>query len=211
MTMQDGIRAVHQSIVNAQTPPRWPMYVRQAKQFLRQSIEGFDERKYGFSSVVDLLRAAGREGVLRIERDRQGAIRVFPGANVASKPRAAEAPIDLDETVDVEVSPDSVVEPAEAEVLEAASVAPAEAIEIEVEAPPVAEAELIADLDEDDGPQPNVTPDGRPIGPDGRPIGGAKTKRASRGGGGGGRKTSSARPSRTTPKARARKRGTRAD
>jgi len=211
MTMQDGIQAVQQAIVNAQTPPRWPMYVRQAKQFLRQSIEGFDERKYGFSSVVDLLRAAGREGVLRIERDRQGAIRVFPGANVASKPRAAEAPIDLDETVDVEVSPDSVVEPAEAEVLEAASVAPAEAIEIEVEAPPVAEAELIADLDEDDGPQPNVTPDGRPIGPDGRPIGGAKTKRASRGGGGGGRKTSSARPSRTTPKARARKRGTRAD
>jgi uncharacterized protein (TIGR00288 family) len=166
MTMQDGIQAVQQAIVNAQTPPRWPMYVRQAKQFLRQSIEGFDERKYGFSSVVDLLRAAGREGVLRIERDRQGAIRVFPGANVASKPRAAEAPIDLDETVD---------------------------------------------LDEDDGPQPNVTPDGRPIGPDGRPIGGAKTKRASRGGGGGGRKTSSARPSRTTPKARARKRGTRAD
>ena len=64
------------------------MYVRQAKQFLRNAIEGFDERKYGFASVVDLLRAAGKEGVLRIERDRQGAIRVFPGANLGAKPRA---------------------------------------------------------------------------------------------------------------------------
>jgi uncharacterized protein (TIGR00288 family) len=214
MTMQDGIRAVQQSIVNAPTPPRWPMYVRQAKQFLRQSIEGFDERRYGFSSVVDLLRAAGKEGVLRIERDRQGAIRVFPGSNVAAKPRAVEAPIELDETVDMEVSPESVVEPTDAEVVEATAAAPVDAVEIEVEAPPVADAELIADLDEDDGPQPNVTPDGRPIGPDGRPIGGAgKTKRPARGG----RKTSGGRAPRAVSQPRAaskprgRKRPARAD
>lgn len=202
MTMQDGIRAVQQAIVNAPTPPRWPMYVRQAKQFLRQAIEGFDERKYGFSSVVDLLRAAGREGVLRIERDRQGAIRVFPGVNVAARPRPVEAPIDLDETVDVEVPPDAVVEPAEAEVVEPASGARVEAVEIEVEPPPVAEAEVIDETDEDLEPQPNVTPDGRPIG-----GGGAKTKRPARGG----RKTGSARPSRATAKPRARKRSARAD
>jgi len=206
MTMQDGIRAVHQAIVNAATPPRWPMYVRQAKQFLRTSIEGFDERKYGFQSVVDLLRLAGKEGVLRIERDRQGAIRVFPGPNLAEKPRAAEGPIDIDETVDVEVPPEAVVEAADAQVVEREAVgAPVEDLEIEVDTPVVAEAEVIAETDEDDGPQPNVTPDGRPIGPDGRPIGGAKTKR---GGRGGGRKTSggSARHPRTTSKPRARKR-----
>src|SRR6187401_1780617 len=136
MTMQDGIRAVQQSIMNAPTPPRWPMYVRQAKQFLRQSIEGFDERKYGFSSVVDLLRAAGKEGVLRIERDRQGAIRLFPGANLDAKPRAVDAPIDIDETVDVEVPSDAVVESAEGEVVESTMTAsPIESVEIEVEAP----------------------------------------------------------------------------
>ena len=39
MTMQDGIRAVQQAIVSAAPPPRWPICVRQAKQFLRQSIE----------------------------------------------------------------------------------------------------------------------------------------------------------------------------
>jgi uncharacterized protein (TIGR00288 family) len=204
MTMQDGIRAVQQSIVSAATPPRWPMYVRQAKQFLRQSIEGFDERKYGFSSVVDLLRAAGKEGVLRIERDRQGAIRVFPGANLTAKPRGAEGPIDIDETVDVEVPADAVVESADAEIMEsAAGSTPVEAVEIEVEAPPVADADVIAEGDEDEEPQPNVTPDGRPIGPDGRPIGGAgKTKRPARGG----RKTSGGRQPRNAVKPRARKR-----
>ena len=91
MTMQDGIRAVQQAIMDAPTPPRFPMYVRQAKQFLRTAIDGFDERKYGFASVVDLLRAAGKEGVLRIERDRQGAVRVFPGANLGAKPRCGRA------------------------------------------------------------------------------------------------------------------------
>jgi hypothetical protein len=68
------------------------MYVRQARQFLRTAIEGFDERKYGFSSVVDLLRAAGKENVLRIERDRQGAVRVFPGLNLMDRPR--QSPMD---------------------------------------------------------------------------------------------------------------------
>jgi hypothetical protein len=191
MTMQDGIRAVHQAIVDAPTPPRWPMYVRQAKQFLRQSIEGFDERKYGFSSVVDLLRAAGKEGVLRIERDRQGAIRVFPGANLGSKPRAADAPIDIDETVDVEVPPDSVVEPTEAEVVESTmTTSPIESVEIEVEAPAVADAVVIGETDEDNEPQPNVTPDGRPVGSRGAGAGGGGKAKRSGGGsrGGGGRK-----------------------
>ena len=86
MTMQDGIRAVQQAFFEVATPPRFPMYVRQAKQYLRSAIEGFDERKYGFASVVDLLRAAGKEGVVRIERDRQGAVRVFPGSQVTARP-----------------------------------------------------------------------------------------------------------------------------
>jgi len=79
MTMQDGIRAVQQAFAQASPPPRWPMYVRQAKQFLKARIEGFDERKYGFASVVDVLRAAAKDGVLKLERDRHGAFRVFAG------------------------------------------------------------------------------------------------------------------------------------
>src|SRR5688500_15327565 len=112
-SMQDGIRAVQQAFTQAATPPRFPMYVRQAKQYLRSAIEGFDERKYGFASVVDLLRAAGKEGVLRIDRDRQGAVRVFPGANLT--PKAAvpaetmdETVVDVEDVSDIEASADAV-------------------------------------------------------------------------------------------------------
>jgi len=103
MSLQDGIRAVQRAFTDS-APARWPLYVRQAKQHLRTAIEGFDERKYGFASVVDLLRAAGKEGVVRIERDRQGAIRVFPGGNIAPKPAM---PVDETEDLDVDISADT--------------------------------------------------------------------------------------------------------
>src|SRR6185369_13004059 len=138
MTMQDGIQAVQQAIVNAQTPPRWPMYVRQAKQFLRQTIEGFDERKYGFASVVDLLRAAGKEGVLRIERDRQGAIRVFPGGNLVAIP-AAEAVVDENEEMEPIVDATAEVEPEQS--VNAEPVFEAEPV---VE-PPIVDVDIAAD------------------------------------------------------------------
>ncbi len=60
--------------------PRWPMYIRQIRQYLRNADESFDERKLGFGGIVDFLRACQREGLLRLERDRQGVMRVFPGA-----------------------------------------------------------------------------------------------------------------------------------
>ena len=75
----DGIREVRRLFQSAQQPPRWPMYIRQAKQFLRNVDGSFDERKYGFASLVDLMRACQRDGLFRIERDRQGVMRLFPG------------------------------------------------------------------------------------------------------------------------------------
>ena len=149
MTMQDGIRAVQRAVHEAQTPPRFPMYVRQAKQFLRNSIEGFDERKYGFASVVDLLRAAGKEGVLRIERDRQGAVRVFPGPNLASRPAPRfQEPVELDETIDVEVPQQAVQdapadEPVE-EVMETPIIEP-EPVQEPAEETVVAEAKAVVE------------------------------------------------------------------
>ncbi len=58
---------------------RFPMYVRQWKLFLKTQAEGFDERQYGFASPLDLLRFAQREGLLRLERDRMGAVRIHMG------------------------------------------------------------------------------------------------------------------------------------
>ena len=46
---------------------------------MRNVDAAFDERKYGFGTLQDLLRACQREGLFRIERDRQGVIRLFPG------------------------------------------------------------------------------------------------------------------------------------
>jgi uncharacterized protein (TIGR00288 family) len=94
----EGVRAVQQAF--SQGVPRWPMYIRQAKQYLKTAIENFDERRYGFASVVDLLRAAAKTGVVRIERDRQGGMRIFPGANLKAAQPSTVAARDLIETVE---------------------------------------------------------------------------------------------------------------
>jgi uncharacterized protein (TIGR00288 family) len=107
MAMADGVRAVHQAFSTG--TPRWPMYIRQAKQYLKNSVENFDERKYGFQSVVDLLRAAAKEGVVRVERDRQGGMRVFPGAKLKVA-EGAETPVALEDGEIVRAQPD-VTEP----------------------------------------------------------------------------------------------------
>jgi hypothetical protein len=107
----EGVRAVQQAFSSG--APRWPMYIRQAKQFLKGAIENFDERRYGFASVVDLLRAAAKTGVVRIERDRQGGMRVFPGTHL--KPAAAPSPMIAEaepmDVTEVAAATDFVTEP----------------------------------------------------------------------------------------------------
>jgi uncharacterized protein (TIGR00288 family) len=149
MSAQDGIRAVQHALSNSATAIRWPMYVRQAKQFLRSAIEGFDERKYGFASVVDLLRAAGKEGVLRIERDRQGAVRVFPGSTLtprAAAPTSATEPeVDLDENVDVAVPAENIADVIDIDAESQAS-ADVEAAEAEAPKQPAPEPKIVEGL-----------------------------------------------------------------
>jgi hypothetical protein len=145
MTMQDGMRAVQQAFAQASPPPRWPMYVRQAKQFLKARIEGFDERKYGFASVVDVLRAAAKDGVLKLERDRHGAFRVFAGPKLTAVPQprieVEEPPIDVAGEVIAEQPP---VE--EGESIEEAPIVDAEPIETPASvAVATAEAEAVVD------------------------------------------------------------------
>jgi uncharacterized LabA/DUF88 family protein len=100
---------------------RWPMYLRNVKQILRQAEGGFDERRYGFGGLMDLLRACQKEGLVRVERDRSGGLRVFQGqalqkamvpqqepveisGNVAETPIEARQGeiVDTDETVEIE-------------------------------------------------------------------------------------------------------------
>src|SRR5687768_3829959 len=83
-SLGDGVALVRKSLAEATTPPRWPMYPRQFKQFLKNAQPDFDERRHG--SINDLMRACQKDGLLRLERDRQGGLRVF--ANNAA-PRAS--------------------------------------------------------------------------------------------------------------------------
>jgi uncharacterized LabA/DUF88 family protein len=147
----DGVREVRRIFQSSPTPPRWPMYIRQAKQFMRNVDHSFDERKFGFGSLVDLLRAAQREGVFRMERDRQGSVRLFPGPALqpAGSPQPAERavePLDDDnrgnvaEPVVVTAAGETSAEPwpletpSETEVIEAAGVQ-------DIEVAPVVDAE----------------------------------------------------------------------
>jgi len=162
MSMQDGIRAVQRAFTRPEAPPRWPMYVRQAKQFLRTAIESFDERKYGFASVVDLLRAAAREGVVRLERDRQGAVRVFPGQHLEAK---TAQPVFDAAGVD-ESEPEVMAEAVAAEMDTAAETMVPEPVEERpiVEATPI---ESVASLDgvEDQEEEEEDEVDGNRVGP----------------------------------------------
>src|SRR4029077_2748334 len=106
----DGVRAAGQ-LMSAATGARWPMYLRNVKQILRAA--GFDERKYGFGGLLDLLKACQREGLVRVERDRSGGVRVFQGPSmprpsVATAPPQMSVPVSEPETIDVQADSDPI-------------------------------------------------------------------------------------------------------
>jgi uncharacterized LabA/DUF88 family protein len=88
-TPADGLRVFRDMLLSAEIR-RWPMYLRNVKQMVRQVNPTFDERAYGFANLADLLRAAHRDGSVRVERDRQGVIRVFQ-VNGAATPSVSRA------------------------------------------------------------------------------------------------------------------------
>ncbi len=93
----DGLREFRRILAAGQVR-RWPMYLRNVKQLIRQVSADFDERAYGFANLVDLLRAAGRENIVRVDRDRQGVIRVFQGSVPMAAPEPARViPFDIED------------------------------------------------------------------------------------------------------------------
>jgi len=90
----EGIQFVGDTL-RAATSARWPMYIRNVKQLLRAADSSFDERRYAFGGLMDLLRACQREGLIRMERDRRGGLRVFPGSALQQSfvPRAVPSPV----------------------------------------------------------------------------------------------------------------------
>jgi uncharacterized LabA/DUF88 family protein len=77
--LAEGYALIRDIFLRPGVVTRWPLYVRQAKQVIRAANEGFDERRFGFNGIVDALRYSQREGLFRMDRDRQGVIRIYPG------------------------------------------------------------------------------------------------------------------------------------
>ena len=75
----EGYKAMERVFLRPNAVTRWPLYLRQAKAVLRAGDETFDERRYGFAGLVEALRFGQREGLFRLDRDRQGVLRVYPG------------------------------------------------------------------------------------------------------------------------------------
>ena len=73
----DGIRLLQRVLATPGAIARWPMYIRNVKQAMRAADPGFDERKHG--NLVEILRSVQRDGLVRLDRDRQGVLRVFQG------------------------------------------------------------------------------------------------------------------------------------
>jgi uncharacterized LabA/DUF88 family protein len=110
----EGVQRVAR-ILSAATGARWPMYLRNVKQILRATDGGFDERRYGFGGLMDLLRACQREGLVRMERDRRGGLRVFQGPNI-QRGVSSPGPQPMADIIDVEseageTQPDDLFQP----------------------------------------------------------------------------------------------------
>jgi len=87
-------------ILAAATNVRWRTYLRNVKQILRQAEGGFDERRYGFGGLMDLLKACQRENLVRIERDRRGGLRVLQGSAL-QRAQASRQPLEVAEVAEV--------------------------------------------------------------------------------------------------------------
>jgi uncharacterized protein (TIGR00288 family) len=88
--VEEGVRALFDAFQNAKNPPHWPMYLRNVKQYVKNAAPSYDERRYGFANFLEAVRAAGRAGLFRLERNRQGILRIFAGAQF---PRATPVPV----------------------------------------------------------------------------------------------------------------------
>jgi len=73
------IRNLTEIFQNAKVAPHWPMYLRNVKQYIKNASPGFDERRFGFTNFLETVRLCQRSGLFRLERNRQGILRVFPG------------------------------------------------------------------------------------------------------------------------------------
>jgi uncharacterized protein (TIGR00288 family) len=91
LSSAEAMGALRQALANAAADrdPNRPLYVRHIRQGLRAIDKQFDERRAGFHGIVDFLQQAQREGWLRLQRDRRGALRILPATPAETAPESA--------------------------------------------------------------------------------------------------------------------------
>ncbi len=131
--IEDGVRVMQEAFQKATIAPHWPMYLRNVKQFIKNASPAFDERRYGFHNFLDAVRAAQRAGLFRLERNRQGILRVFPGNQISQAPQLPAQPGEDIQTME---QPMVIEEQAQVQEVEPAAfeATPAETAEVPFEA-----------------------------------------------------------------------------
>jgi uncharacterized LabA/DUF88 family protein len=147
MQVEEGVRAMQEAFQNSRIAPHWPMYLRNVKQFIKNALPTFDEHRYGFHSFLEAVRSGQRAGLFRLERNRQGILRVYPGNQISqlqrgipSRPEESPLPGPMGKPYDVE--DDITLQPPQPE---PAFVAPEETEETVLEAQPDVEATAAVD------------------------------------------------------------------
>jgi uncharacterized LabA/DUF88 family protein len=97
--VDEGIRILRDVFAQARTTPHWPMYLRNVKQYIKNAAPSFDERRFGFASFLEVIRAGQRAGLFRLERNRQGILRVFPGTQFPQQVPARSVQVEGGEDV----------------------------------------------------------------------------------------------------------------
>jgi hypothetical protein len=149
--IDEAVRTLRDVFRFARVTPHWPMYLRNVKQYVKNAAPTFDERRFGFATFLEAVRAGQRAGLFRLERNRQGILRVFPGNQfpqyIGPLP---ETPMDVeDEMPAVEAAP---VMEEQIPVLEAEPIVEAAPEPAVLDVEPVEEAPVMAEEETEPAP-----------------------------------------------------------
>ena len=188
------VRALQDVFRGAKVTPHWPMYLRNLKQYIKNAAPAFDEHRFGFVNFLEAVRAAQRGGVFRLERNRQGILRIFPGNQFPQQGRMPPMP-DVEQEQEREEGAAAIFVEAAPVIEESTPIVEAEPI-IEVTAQPASEEEQseVSSVDEE-------------LEAGEKPARKRRTAHAAAGTGAGGKKKTTTRP-RPTAVRRPRKKAT---
>ena len=130
---EEAVRTLQEVFQNPKVAPHWPMYLRNVKQYVKNAAPSFDERRFGFATFLEAVRAGQRAGLFRLERNRQGILRVFPGNQFPQREAPAPPPpVEVEEEAPImEAAPvvEEQIPVIEAEPVIEAAAPPPEAVE----------------------------------------------------------------------------------